>query len=524
MNTTTTISTTIPYVNAEPHLGFALELVQTDALCRYLRLAGNGTVHSSTGSDDHSLKNVRAAEARGESVRELVRRNAAAFAELRAALGTAFDEDVSTSADPRHAPSVERLLLALQASGDVYARRYRGAYCVGCEQFYRPEELVDGVCPEHERAPEIVEEENWFFRLSRYEARLKQAIECDELRIFPEQRKHEVLGFLAAGLEDFSISRSAARARGFGLTVPGDPSQVVYVWVDALCNYLSAGDYGQLGAECGWQRADQRVHVLGKGVLRFHAVYWPALLLSAGLALPSELRVHGYLTVEGKKIGKSLGNALDPRALCNEVGVNALRYYLLRHISPFKDADFSRARLIAAHDTELADELGNLALRVLTLVERHCGGRAPELAASQLGEAEQSLNAVSSALPSRLAVAFAEHELSDGLDAVWELVRAANRYVDRSEPWQLARRLDEQGARTRLETVLAASLSALRVLSLALTPFVPELAARLRKAVGARCEPGALAEGTLLAHSARGEQLGAAAPLVPRLRPRAGRS
>ncbi|HWA74738.1 MAG TPA: methionine--tRNA ligase [Polyangiaceae bacterium] len=523
MTDSTFVSTTIPYVNAEPHVGFALELVQTDALCRYLRLTGNA-VHSSTGSDDHSLKNVRAAEARGEPVRELVRRNAAAFAELRGALCAEFDEDVSTSVDPRHAPSVERLLRALQASGDVYARRYRGAYCVGCEQFYRSEELVAGVCPEHERAPEIVEEQNWFFRLSRYEERLRRAIQSNALRIFPQERKNEVLGFLDSGLEDFSISRSAERARGFGLTVPGDPSQVVYVWVDALCNYLSAGGYGELGSDCGWQRAARRVHVLGKGVLRFHAVYWPALLLSAGLELPNELRVHGYLTVEGKKIGKSLGNALDPRALCNEVGVNALRYYLLRHISPFKDADFSRERLIAAHDAELADELGNLALRVLTLVERHCAGRAPELDSHALGEAEQSLNAVSSALPARLAAAFADHQLSDGLDAVWDLVRAANRYVDRNEPWRLARRLQEPGVRARLETVLSASLSALRILALALTPFVPELATRLAGAVGVRSAPGTLANCSLLAHTPRGEQLGPATPLVPRLRPRAGRT
>jgi methionyl-tRNA synthetase len=522
VNQSTFVSTTIPYVNAEPHVGFALELVQTDALCRYLRSVGK-EVHCSTGSDDHSLKNVRAAEARGEPVRELVRRNAAAFAALRGALCTEFDEDVSTSADSRHAPSVERLLRAVQARGDVYAQGYRGAYCVGCEQFYRPDELVEGVCPEHQQPPELIEEQNWFFRASRYAERVRRAIESDEVRILPEERKHEVLGFLDAGLGDFSISRSAQRARGFGLTVPGDPSQVVYVWVDALCNYLSAGDYGARGLDCGWQRAAERLHVLGKGVLRFHAAYWPALLLSAGLELPTELRVHGYLTVEGKKIGKSLGNALDPRALCDEVGTNALRYYLLRHISPFKDADFSRERLVAAHDTELADELGNLALRVLTLVERHCAGRAPELAPSALGEGEQSLNAVTSALPSRLADAFATHTLDQGLDAVWDVVRATNRYVDRSEPWQIARHLATPAARARLDGVLAASVAALRVLSLALAPFLPDLATRLGRAVGARAHAVALGDASLAAHAPRGEQLDPAAPLVPRLRPRVRR-
>jgi methionyl-tRNA synthetase len=512
-----TISTTIPYVNAAPHVGFALELVQTDALVRYLRLAGE-SVHSSTGSDDHSLKNVRAAEVSGEPVHDFVRRNAAAFTELRSALGAEFDEVVPTSADPRHGPSVARLLRALQANGDVYPRSYSGAYCVGCEQFYAPQELVLGACPEHERPLELVAEENWFFRLSRYQERLRRAIESDEVRVFPESRKNEVLGFIAGGLEDFSISRSAERARGFGLDVPGDPSQVVYVWVDALCNYLSAEDYGARDLECGWQRAQRRVHVLGKGVLRFHAVYWPALLLSAGLKLPSELRVHGYLTVEGKKIGKSLGNAVDPRELCREVGPNALRYYLLRHISSFKDADFSRERLIAAHDAELADELGNLALRVLTLTARHTEGRAPALA--PLTDREQALNGVAAGLSGRLEVAFAAHELDRALDAVWELVRASNRYIDANEPWRLARRADEPAARARLEAVLGAAIAALRVIALGLAPFLPELSSRLAASIGARVEPGALADTSLFSQAPHGDLLGPAQALVPRLRPR----
>lgn len=518
MNTHGYLSTTIPYVNAQPHVGFALELVQTDALARYLRLAGK-SLFTSTGTDDHSLKNVRAAEAAGEQVRELVRRNAAAFAELAKALGAECDESVQTSADPRHAPSVARLFRACQNNGDVYRRAYRAAYCLGCEQFYRSEELDDGLCPEHERPTEIVEEENWFFRLSRYQARLDDAIERDEIRILPAQRKNEALSFVRAGLADFSVSRSRERSRGFGLEVPGDPTQVVYVWVDALCNYLSAGDYGALGLACGWQRAARRVHVLGKGVIRFHAVYWPALLWSAGLSAPSELRVHGYLTVEGKKIGKSLGNAVDPRALVREYGVNALRYYLLRHIPPFKDADFSRERLIVAHDAELADELGNLCLRVLTLAERHCGARAPVLA--EFGEAERFLDAVATGLAARLAAAFAEHELERALDAIWELVRATNRYLDVTEPWRLARGLAEPATRARLHGVLGAAIAALRVLSLTLTPFLPELGARLGAAVGARIEPGALTETSLTSQAPRAEPLGPALALVPRIRPRA---
>jgi methionyl-tRNA synthetase len=251
-------------------------------------------------------------------------------------------------------------------------------------------------------------------------------------------------------------------------------------------------------------------------------VYWPALLWSAGLSLPSELRVHGYLTVEGKKIGKSLGNAIDPRQLCEELGADALRYYLLRHISPFKDGDFSRERLITAHDSELADELGNLALRVLTLTARHLGGRAPDGAAFTAFTAhEQALDGVASGVASRLATAFAGHELSDGLTSVWELVRASNRYLDSTEPWRLARRLDEPEARTRLECVLGAAIAALRVIAAGLTPFVPELAGRLARAVVARVEPGVLLDTSLSSQAPRGEALGPALALVPRIRPRA---
>lgn len=258
--------------------------------------------------------------------------------------------------------------------------------------------------------------------------------------------------------------------------------------------------------------------VLGKGVIRFHAVYWPALLWSAGLSAPSELRVHGYLTVEGKKIGKSLGNVVDPRALVRDYGVNALRYYLLRHIPPFKDVDFSRERLTVAHDSELADELGNLCLRVLTLAERHCGARAPALA--EFGDSERSLDAVATGLAARLAGALAGHELERALDAIWELVRATNRYLDLTEPWRLARGLAEPATRARVHGLLGAAVTALRVLSLTLTPFLPELAARLGAAVAARIEPGALRETSLALQAPQGEALGPAVALVPRIRPR----
>lgn len=510
----TYVSTTIPYVNGPPHVGFALELVQADTLARGLRLLGED-VHASTGTDDHSLKNVRAAAALNRPVQALLDENATRFAELARALGARFDDCVRTSRDERHAPSVRRLFRACRAAGDLYRQRYRGAYCVGCESFVQPEQLVAGLCPEHGVPPETVEEENWFFRLSRYRDPLREAIESGRLRILPDERKNEVLAFLDRGLLDFSVSRSAARAHGFGITVPDDPDQVVYVWVDALANYLTTFDHGRDGS--GWSSARRRVHVLGKGVLRFHAVYWPALLLAAKLPLPDELRVHGYLTVDGRKIGKSNGNGVDPIELVREHGATALRYYLLRHIPPFKDADFSRERLIRLHDAELADELGNLARRVLTLVHRQAAGRVP--APGPLGANELELEATATRIPAAFAAALRRHELGQALDVTWDLVRHANRYLDVTEPWRLARLGPAHAA--RLSTVLATAAGALRAIAIALSPFVPDLSASLAASVRASTRPETFAKLSILEALPVGLELGEPPILVPRLRPSA---
>ncbi len=314
------LSTTIPYVNSRAHVGHALELVQADVLARHHRRIGD-EVRFQSGTDDNSLKNVLAASAEGISTRALVNRNASAFAELREHLSLSFDDFIRTSSDPRHRPGVERLWRACEASGDLYRKTYEGLYCVGCEQFYTEAELDHGNCPDHGTAPQVVAEENWFFRLSKYADRLHDEISSGRLRIEPASRRNEVLGFIAGGLADFSASRSITRARGWGIQVPGDPTQVIYVWWDALGNYITSLDYGaERGAseapgrgpaersseyERWWAGADRRVHVVGKGVLRFHAVYWPAILLSAGEPLPTEIFVHDYLTIDGRKISKS---------------------------------------------------------------------------------------------------------------------------------------------------------------------------------------------------------------------------
>ncbi len=477
---TSYVTTTIPYVNARPHLGFVLELVQADVLARHRRVRGDA-VRLLTGTDDNSLKNVLAAQAEGVPTARLVDRNAAAFAALHRPLSLSFDDFIRTSRDPRHRPGVERLWQACAASGDLYRKHYAGLYCVGCEQFYPPAELPGGRCPEHGTEPTAVAEENWFFRLSRYQERLSDLVSGGTLRIEPAARRNEVLAFIAGGLTDFSISRSARRAHGWGIPVPGDPDQVVYVWWDALGNYLSALDYGVDGPDYHrwWVAADRRVHLVGKGVVRFHAVYWPAMLLSAGVPLPTDILVHDYLTVAGQRLSKSAGNGVDPLELVDRYGTDAVRWWLLREVPRVGDTDFTVGKLVARADEDLANGLGNLVNRVVSMVHRYRGGQVPGAAAPDAGP----LGAAVSQAAGRVDAALAGFDLRAGTAAVWRIVEEANRYVERVRPWELARAADRAAD---LDAALAVLVGACRRVAAELAPFVPDAAAR----VAAACTAG----------------------------------
>jgi methionyl-tRNA synthetase len=472
------ISTAIPFVNAPPHIGFAFEAVLADVLARYHRLCG-ADVRLQSGTDDNSLKNVRAAEREGLPTEALVARNAARFRDLASTLCLSYDDFIRTSVDARHRRGVEILWQACAQAGDLYKRPYRGLYCVGCEAFLDPADLVDQRCPEHATAPELVEEDNWFFRLSRYRDRLLALVQSNQLAITPPSRRNEVLAFLSGPLQDISVSRARARARGWGIPVPGDPEQVVYVWFDALGNYIHALDWAGGGAAYRrwWAGPGRRVHVIGKGIVRFHAVHWPAILLSARLPLPTDLLVHGYLTAEGRKIGKSAGNAIDPEALVARYGADVLRYFLLRHVRPFEDGDFSEARLRAARDAELADQLGNLVRRTVTLAQRHL----IEDATFTSDDADQRLRAQVVALPATVGQHLGRFAVDEALAALFSVVAATNRYLEQTAPWSLAR---APGASDRLQAVLHHALEAVRIVALALAPFLPGTSAAIGVQLG----------------------------------------
>lgn len=468
------VTTSIAYVNADPHIGYALELVQADVLARHRRRRGDD-VRFQTGTDDNSLKSVRAAEAAGVPIRTYVDQVGGRFRDLAAALDVSLDDFFATSSDPRHRPGVEALWRACAERGDLYRKTYTGRYCVGCEAYYTEDELPGGRCPEHGTVPELVEEENWFFRLSRYQERLAELIKTGRLRVVPDTRRREVLAFVESGLDDLSVSRSVARARGWGVPVPDDQDQVVYVWFDALANYVTGPGYSTdpAGFDRWWTGADQILHVIGKGISRFHAVYWPAILLSAGLRLPDAVLVHEYLTVDGARISKSAGNGVSPVGLAERYGVDVLRWWLVRDVARSGDTDFTEARLVARANEDLANTIGNLVNRTVNLVTKYRDGVVPVTQVDdRLAEPLRRLRATAD---EAVDAALDDFDLRRATATVVALAAEANRYAEARRPWELAK----AGPDGDLDAVLAELVATCRTLGDLLAPFVPGLAARI---------------------------------------------
>jgi methionyl-tRNA synthetase len=462
------ISTAIPYVNAKPHLGHALEFVQADAAARYWRLR-EADVFFVTGTDENALKNVRAAETTGIPPQEFVDQNAEHFRTLIKTLSLSPDDFIRTT-EARHIAGAQKLWTLCEK--DIYKKKYRGLYCVGCEQFYKESELEHGLCPEHKTAPEMIEEENYFFRLSSYQKQLEELLEKNRINIVPEHRKNEMLSFVRSGLEDFSVSRSRARAREWGIPVPGDDSQIIYVWFDALTNYINALGFGSDKPEkfeSYWNTGgeDETIHMIGKGVLRFHAIYWPAMLLSAKLKPPSKIVVHGYLTSSGDKMSKSIGNVVSPFDLVNEWGADAVRYFLLREVPSFEDGDYSPERFAERYNADLSHGLGNLVSRTLTMISKNpltIGANELEKQATEWREKYDS--------------AMRDFRFNVALESAWGLIGEADRYINTNKPWELAKNDPE-----RFVIVASSLWATLRAITLMLRPLIPETAEKILKAL-----------------------------------------
>lgn len=453
MNKKFYITTAIPYVNAAPHIGFALEVVQADTIARYHRLLGEN-VHFLAGTDENALKNVQAAEEQGIPVKKLVDQNAQKYKDLEKALNLTYDDFIRTT-EKRHIEGAQKLWLSCKKE-DIYKKKYKGLYCVGCEMFLTEKDLVKGKCPEHKTKPEVVEEENYFFKLSRYQDWLEKQISSDKLKIIPEIRKNEILSFIRQGLEDFSISRTRERAHGWGIPVPGDASQIIYVWFDALANYITALDWqgnGKLFKK--YWPAD--VHVIGKGITRFHAIYWPAMLKSAGITLPKQEFVHGYVTVEGQKISKSLGNVIDPFAMVEKFGTDPIRYCLLREIPAYGDGDFSISRFKEVYNADLANGLGNLVARVAKLCEK----------------SDFSFKPSEPKLCKHYQKCLEEYRFEKALARVWQFIAQADRKINQDQVWQQKDR--------QLEKSLKSLVASLRRIAYHLKPFLPETAEKIEK-------------------------------------------
>ena len=449
------LTTPIYYVNARPHLGHAYSTIIGDALCRWHRLLGDD-VHFLTGTDEHGLKIQQAADAAGKTPQEFADGIAPLFQDAWQRLNISNDDFIRTT-EPRHRAGVQELLQRCYDAGDIELGVYQGKYCVACEEYYTDEELLPGdQCPIHKRPVEYFEEENYFFRLSRFQDRLLDWYAAHPGAIKPEFRGNEALGLIRSGLRDFSVSRTSLT---WGIPLPWDPKHVAYVWFDALANYITAIGYGTDHERFEqWWPVDY--HLIGKDIIRHHCVYWPAMLMSAGLEPPKGWAVGGWLLVGGEKMSKTSGNVVNPLDLIDEFGVDGFRYYVLADTTFGQDGDFTYEGLTGRYNSDLANNFGNLLSRVATVVGKKCDGVGPAPRAdSPLAEA--AAEAVAGTI-----AGWADVQPSRALDATWSLIRATNAYLEANEPWKA-----EPGA--AVDAVMGDALEALRIVTVLASPALP---------------------------------------------------
>jgi len=459
------ITSSIAYTNAPPHLGFALEIVQADVLSRYHRLLGDETFYL-TGTDEHGAKVAKKAAEEGKNPKEFCDKISKQFEDLKRILNLSNDDFIRTTDRKRHWPTVKKVWLKLKENGDIYKKKYRGLYCEGCEAFAKEKDLINGKCPNHQKEPEIFEEENYFFKLSKYQKKIEKALKEDEIKIIPQKRKNEMLSFIKQGLEDISFSRPAEKLK-WGIFVPHDKSQTIYVWADALVNYLSALGYpSSKNFKKFWPA---NIHCIGKDILKFHATIWPAILFSLNLPLPKNILVHGHITVSGKKMSKSLGNVIDPFELVKKYGTDAVRYFLLREIPPTEDGDFTYEKFEARYNSDLVKGLGNLVARVITLVEK-----------SKIKNSNFKINPKFKIqidkTQKEYKKALNEFKFNEALISIWELISFCDKYIEKEKPWELLKIKN-----LKLKIIIYNLLFSLDNIAKLLQPFLPETSEEILK-------------------------------------------
>ena len=495
------VTTPIYYVNDAPHIGHAYTTVIGDALCRWRRLHGDD-VFFLTGTDEHGLKMLRAAEAQGLTPQQLADQNSERFKAAWDELDVAYDQFIRTT-EPRHYASVQRFLQKVYDNGDIELRTYEGLYCVACEAYYTEDEAgEDTTCPIHTGRPlERMQEQNYFFLLSKYEQKLLDFYAEHPGAVYPETRRNEVLGFIKGGLQDISVSRTSF---DWGVPLPWDSGHVAWVWFDALPNYITAAGYGDdEAAFATWWPVD--FHLVGKDIIRFHAVYWPAMLMAAGLEPPRHVAAHGWLLVGGEKMSKTKLNQIAPSDLIADFGIDGVRYHFLRDVAFGPDGDFSYEGMVARYNADLANQLGNLFSRVATVVDRKCGGRAPR---AQEGS---PLQEVAAEAYEAIAAGWARPNPAEALEATWRLVRESNAFLEANEPWKA-----EPG--DGVDAVMGDAVEALRIIAVLAWPAVPTTSQAIWERLGL---PGAVADQRLPGAAAWGGHPGGTPvvkgePLFPR--------